>query len=492
MNMPKQGQAIQLKQTQTLTVTPQMTQRLHILQCNQQQLGMEIQQMLDKNIMLEQSDGLDLDYQPDYEVDLANGDDLFDSMPDDFGDAPDADMAWEDIYDDDYLESFNNQPKKMEDIEGFQDDWVSDELSFDARLERAIYLSPLSQEEQKLARNILAHLDSDYFLIDSVEQLARKLRTEMSVLRHVLDVLRHLDPAGVACEGVRECLLAQLRSSENNSNTAVDAHEILSDYFDYIDKKPAFICRRLGISESEYNEAMQLIRSLSPYPDMASTSNAQLIKPEVFVRQRMGVFYASPNQDARFDLAVNESYATLTKHCKGDEKHFMKAQLQEAKFFLDALEQRHKTVVRVANAIVMQQQEYFIEGEKAMRPLVMREIAEQLELSESTISRAVNGKYLSFNQHLIELRFFFTQGLSVEVDKMDSDDPFIEDVATSAMAVKAHIKEIIATEPPRKPFSDSKIEAQLKEKGIEISRRTISKYREAMGVPNASQRKRLK
>lgn len=493
MSTLNQSQSVRLKQTQTLAVTPQMTQRLHILQCNQQQLAVEVQQMLDKNIMLEQVGEFELDYSLDDDLDYDTrlGDD-FDSIPEDFGDAPDADMAWEDLYDDDYMESFDNQPKKIDDVDSFQDDWVPDVQSFDARVEEAIYLSPLNKKEQQLARGILAHLDSDYFLAEPVEQLAKKLRTDMATLQYVLGVLRHLDPAGVACEGIRECLLAQLHSADNNSDTAVDAHEILSDYYDYIDKKPEFIRRRLGLSNAEYDDAMQLIRGLSPYPDPTSASTAQLIKPEVFVRQRMGVFYASANQDARFDLAVNDAYATLTKQCKGDEKHFMKAQLQEAKFFLDALDQRHKTVVRVANAIVIQQQDYFFGGEKAMRPLVMREIAEQLDLSESTISRAVNGKYLSFNQRLIELRFFFTQGLSTTESDDDFDALFSDDIATSATAAKAYIKEIVEAEPPRKPLSDSKIEAKLKEKGINISRRTVSKYREAMGIPKTSLRKRLR
>lgn len=481
MNGPKQG--IQLKQTQTLAVTPQMTQRLHILQCNQQQLEMEIQQMLDKNIMLDRPDGMD--FEADYTDHL--GDDFADnaeqpSLEDDIPDNPDADIDWEDLYDDDFRESFDDRPKKMEDVDGFQEDWVADHVSFDQRLIQAIALSPLSSDEKQLAEQVLQQLDDDYFLIQPLDKLAKTLKADLETLQHVVNTIRYLDPAGVASQNMQECLLAQLLSLNNNSAAAVDAYEILNDYFDYIDKKPDFIRRRLGLSEADYHDAMQLIRSLSPYPNMDSDSLHQLIQPDVFVRQRMGMFFASPNHDARYDLAINEDYASLSYACKGDEKRFVKAQLQEAKFFLSALDQRQKTVIRVANAIVMHQQDYFTEGDTAMRPLQMKTIADMLDLNESTISRAVRGKYLSFNQRLIELRYFFSQDLSEQADN--------EDIAASATSAKARIKAIIADEPPEKPLTDSKIEKILNDQGIDISRRTVAKYRESLGIAKTSERKR--
>lgn len=478
MNSPKQG--IQLKQTQTLAVTPQMTQRLHILQCNQQQLEIEVQQMLDKNIMLERPD--DVDFELKYD-DFSDDIDIT-ALPDDIPDSPEADMEWEELYDDDYRETFDDRPKKIDDLEGFQEDWVPDTVSFEQHLQQAIALSSLTTKEQQLAEEVLQHLDNDYFLTQSVEKLAKTLKTDITTLQYVINTIKYLDPAGVASKNVQECLLAQLLNLGNNSETAVNAYEILNDYFDYIDKKPAFIRRRLGLSTNAYDNALSLIRSLSPYPNPAENSLQQLIQPDVFVRQRMGVFFASPNHDARYDLTINEDYAQLSNVCKGDEKRFMKAQLQEAKFFLNALDQRQKTVIRVANAIIMHQQDYFLDGDTAMQPLQMRVIAEMLDLNESTISRAVSGKYLSFNQRLIELRYFFSQDLSNE--STDGDE-----IAASATAAKARIKAIIADEPQKKPLSDSKIEKILKEQGIDISRRTVAKYRESLGIPKTSERKRL-
>ncbi len=487
MKTPAQGQSVQLTQTQTLTVTPQMAQRLQILQCNQQQLQVEVQQMLDKNIMLLSASELEFERYSESD-NLGSEDSQSLEGAEALSEQVDADIAWEDVYDDDYL-TCNDRAKKME-VDSFQEDWVADDESFDQRLERAIFLSPLTPADQQLAYEVLGHLDENYFLLEPVEALAKTLRVAVARLRHVVDTIKHLDPTGVASANVRECLLAQLQVSDDNSDAAVNAKRILSEYFDYIDKKPGLIRSRLLLHETAYRQAMRCIRALSPYPNPAATAVANRIVPEVFVRQRMGLFYASPNQDARFDLDINHEYAALTEGCQGDEKRFMRAQLQEAKFFLDSLHQRQKTIVRVANAIVMEQQDYFIEGDKAMRPLSIQTIAEQLGLSNSTVSRTVRGKYLSFNQRLIELRFFFGQGVS---SSAEANDFFADDeVATSATAVKAHIKEIIAAEPPKKPLSDAKIAVLLAERDVTVSRRTVAKYRESMGIAKTSVRKRAR
>lgn len=473
MKGPKQG--IQLKQTQTLAVTPQLTQRLHILQCNQQDLIAEIQQMLDSNIMLEQ---LTHDEQFEFsELEETDEFQLDDTLDEDIPTELDIDADWDSLYDDDA-----ELPKKMDDVDSFQADWVADHHSFDTRLERAIHLSELSSEQTAIAQLILSHLDEHYFLTLPAEQLAKQSHYDVKKISETIEIIKHLDPTGVASQSVQECLLAQLQTNNDCSEAAIDAHEIISECFHYLGKKPEMIRRRLDLSDSEYHAAIQHIQRLSPYPYTPEENLHTLIKPDLFVRQRMGFFYASANQDARFDIGINEAYASLTDACHGDEKQFMKSQLQAAKFFLKALDERQRTLIRVANAVVMQQQDYFIEGDSALKPLSMKTIAELVNINESTVSRAVSGKYVSFNHQLIELRTFFSH--EVAGDEQAGTE------ATTATAIKAIIQSLIDKESPEKPLSDSKIEKILKEQNIDIARRTVTKYREALGIPKTSERKR--
>lgn len=478
MPAPKQG--IQLKQTQTLSVTPQMQQSLRILQCNTQELEIEITRMLDENIMLERIDDDDF-LLTDY--DASDEDNSVDSLADDIPDIIDSDVEWENLYDD--LEDYDKGNPSMA-VDGFQEDWVADNDSFDTRLEISIHLSPLDDANKAIATALLSFLDEHYFLSASYDELCHNLKVDKTTLTRIIDVIKHLDPVGVACRNSQECMLAQLHNVPEFSEAVADAHDILSTYFAYIGEKNDLIKRRLALTDSAFKQAMDLIRSLSPYPkEINETPHIHHIHPDVFIHERMGMFYASLNKDKRYDIGINEEYAAMTPHCHGDEKRFMSAQLQTAKFFLRALDQRHKTILRVANAIVMEQQNYFIDGDKALNPLLLKDIAELLGLAESTISRAVNGKYLSFNQRLIELRHFFSSDLSA-----GKDNDINSDIPTSTKAIKARIKEIINEEPPRKPLSDTKIEKILQNQGIQIARRTIAKYREAMGILAASKRKR--
>ncbi len=474
-------QGIQLKQSQTLAVTPQLQQSLKILQCNQLELEAEISHMLEENIMLERLDAdddfiLDNGGLYDESIDIPSGT-TDDTIPDEI----DLDIKWGDLYDD--HDDYDNGISR--DGESFQDDWVADQLSFDEQLEQGIRLSGFNDEEKRIASGILAHLDEHYFLTLPHAKLARILKTNILTLQHVLEVIKHLDPPGVGSCDVRECLLAQLHSLPVVTDAIADAHDILTDYYTYLGQKESLITRRLGLSDAQFNAALQVIRGLSPYPASASQTISGNIRADVFVRQHMGMFYVSLNHDARHDIGINAAYAGMITQCKGDEKNFMRAQLQTAKFFLKALDQRRQTILRVANAIVMRQQDYFIDGEKALRPLKMKDIAELLDVAESTISRTVNGKYLAFNQRLIELRHFFSGDLSG-----DGSGEADGDMAASTTAAKALIQEIINAENPEKPLSDSKLEKLLKEKGIDIARRTITKYRESLGIPKSGERKR--
>ncbi|MPV86541.1 RNA polymerase factor sigma-54 [Ostreibacterium oceani] len=511
-----------LKQSQQLTLTPQIQQSLHVLQLNQQGLEQAVANIIDSNVMLELTNQPS-DFEADNDawdndawnndirdsdtrdhdtmlsdahsepVDLQN-DAILDSLPAEL----DIDANWQDLYDDHPADNFSqtSSATSTEDSH-FHDDWVAASVSFDSRLESAVALAPLDNSQQKIASLILANLDSRYFLSQSASALANMSGYSEAAIQTVIEIIKHLDPPGVASQTIAECLLAQLHSLPDCNEAVINAHEMLTQYYDYIEVKPTLIQQRLAISAAEYQTALDLIRTLQPYPNSVETATADTIKPDVYVHRRLGVYFATTNPDVRFDLGINATYAALTNTAKGDEKHFITAQLQEANTFLQALDKRYHTILRVANAIVAVQQRYFIDGPSALKPLTMQAIAEQLNINESTVSRAVNGKYLSFSQQLIEMRTFFTQDLlrhqpphhqPPHQQNINAADP--DTAGMSANQIKAKIKQLIETEPSEKPLSDAKIEKILKEQQIDIARRTIAKYRESLGIPSASERKR--
>lgn len=479
--MSGQKQQIQLKQSQALNLTPQLEKSLQILQYNHQELQMAVTDMLANNVMLTASDNEEmLDDLLDIEHHVDEIDDSLTTL-EEIPKQLDADMEWEQVYD---IEPSTASTAGHSD---FDDNRYAGQLSLDEQIENAIYMAFNHSEDFALAQLVLTNLDEHYFLSHSPEQLAKQHHVDLQRLTAVIETIKHLEPAGVASQTIQECLLAQLHRLPDYHDSIADAHEILSDYFAYIGKKPELIMKRLDLSPAEYEAAQAVIQQLSPYPNEDyQKATAQLIKPDVYVHQRMGIFYASLNEDARFDIHINQDYAALAKQCKGDEKYFITSQLQEAKSFIRALEQRNQTILRVANAIVLHQQNYFVSGDFAMQPLLMQDVAQLLQLHESTVSRTVNGKYLSFNRELIELRHFFSK--AVPLRQTDEQDK----TGVSMHAIKTKISELIQQEDSQKPLSDTKIEKILSDEGIDISRRTISKYREQLGFLKSSKRKQKK
>ena len=251
-------------------------------------------------------------------------------------------------------------------------------------------------------------------------------------------------------------------------------------YFGFISKNPAMIRQRLGMNEATYNHAIALLRSLDPRPGQSYTEQApQYIEPEIIVREKNGISYIETGENIRPELTINQDYAKIAEIAKGADKTLLQAQLQEARWFLTAIDKRADTIRRVAHIIVALQQDFFQEGEAAMRPLSRQKVAEMLEIHESTVSRAVNGKYLMCKRGIYELRYFF----SAQLENSEGDDQ-------SIIAIKALIAEIINGEKPEKPLSDQKITDLLNEQGHKIARRTVTKYRESMDIPTTTLRRK--
>ncbi|PIE45459.1 MAG: RNA polymerase sigma-54 factor [Gammaproteobacteria bacterium] len=466
--MIESDQSTRLKQDQALALTPRLIQSIGLLQLNHQELTQEITQMLENNIMLRQKDAM-------VQVVLDNNEKK-EPVEDTILDELDADTSWEDYYDDELC--YRSSPKSASDPDTYHSDnlFVS-RTSFDDKIIRAIRYGQMPDDEQALALQILASLDEHYFLTQSDESLSKQLGINKRQLRYLIEIIKHLDPPGIASRDIRECMLAQLHCLPDYSDDLGNAHDILTDYFHYIGHKETMIARRLRLSNSEMIEAMRIIRSLNPYPNSDADDNSpNTIWPDVYIHQRMGIYYASLNPDFRTNIEINETYVKLADCCSGDEKLFIRAQLQTAKFFLNALAQRQSTILRVSNAVIVHQQGFFTHGDKALKPLTLKNIADILGIHESTVSRAISGKYCYFDHKLIALGHFFSQKVSAGAQH-------------SAKSVQAYIKSFVESEDARNPLSDVQLADKLAGEGIAISERVIAKYREHLGIAKRSRRR---
>ncbi|XP_076037907.1 RNA polymerase sigma-54 factor-like [Oratosquilla oratoria] len=298
----------------------------------------------------------------------------------------------------------------------------------------------------------------------------------------LLSFIQRLDPIGCGARNIGECMyvqLEQLPSSPIRDRSMIIVHKHLALLGNHDLSK---IRREMKISEAELHEAVNLIRSVNPRPGAQITANsAQYIVPDVFVRREKNAWKVELNPDIAPRLGINSLYANMVKRAdKSDDNTFIRNHLQEARWFIKSLQSRNETLLRVATAIVEHQRDFLEHGEMAMKPLVLRDIAEQLDMHESTISRVTTQKFMHTPRGIHEFKFFF----SSHVATADGGE-------CSATAIRAMIRELVANEDHQSPMSDSKIASTLVSNGIKVARRTIAKYRESMAIPPSNERKRL-
>jgi RNA polymerase sigma-54 factor len=350
-------------------------------------------------------------------------------------------------------------------------------------------LTPFTESEQLIATMIIDSIEDDGYLKATIEDLYESLRDEIDELdieevETVLHRIQHFDPVGVAARDLRECLLIQLRMLEAGG-IAQSAHlkELIDKHLDTLAKRDyASIRRALKISDDELTELVRTIQLLNPRPgSQIQTEKTEYIVPDVYARKISGKWQLSLNPDNAPRLQIAEHYAQLINRADSSaENTYLKNNLQEARWFLKSLQSRNETLLKVTDAIVERQQDFLDFGEEAMKPLVLADIAEEVEMHESTISRVTTRKYLHTPRGIFELKYFFSSHVSTESGG-----------ECSATAIRAIIKKLVAAENPRKPLSDSKIAAILGDQGINVARRTIAKYRETLAIPPSNERKRL-
>jgi RNA polymerase sigma-54 factor len=492
-------QSLQLKIGQQLTMTPQLQQAIKLLQLSTLDLQQEIQQALESNPMLDVNeeredpkDKLDNHENADLnnssaaskesEEPSADGEWQENNLPDELP----VDTQWDDVYQSSAPPSSGNIATGDDDFDF--DSRNSETETLQDHLFWQLNLTRMSDLDRVLATAIIDAIDSSGRLTATPEDILSAFNEENPELEldEVLAVLHRVqqfDPPGVGGMDLQECLLIQLNQLSPDTPWLAEAKRVVSKHLELLGTRDyAQLIRRSKLKEPQLKEVLQLIQSLNPMPgEIISPNTAEYIVPDVFVSKAKGRWTVELNPDIAPKLRINTDYANLVKRAdNSDDNNYLRDNLQEAKWFLKSLQSRNETLLKVATKIVEVQRGFLEYGDEAMKPLVLHDIAEAVEMHESTISRVTTQKYMHTPRGIFELKYFFSSHVST-----DSGGE------CSSTAIRALIKKLVAAENPRKPLSDNKIAQLLADQGIKVARRTIAKYRESMNVPPSNERKQL-
>jgi RNA polymerase sigma-54 factor len=494
-------QSLQLRIGQSLTMTPQLQQAIKLLQLSSLELQTEIQAILDANPLLEQDDNLGeitvIDPDANRE-DGVNGEDVTEFrtpeskisenraeqvLPDEL----EIDARWEQIYDNLPNSPGQSASSGLDNRDMFENQaGVEDTLK--THLTWQLDCSHLSETDHDIGLAIIDSIDDSGYLTESIEDIHEGLlqqhdTLEVDEVEAVLHLVQRFDPVGVAASSPSDCMAIQLGQYDPETPHLAKARVLVEKYLEQLASNDvALLKRRLQASDTELAEIIKLIQSTNPHPGHSISQNhAEYVVPDVFVSKHSGRWRISVNPDHAPRLRVNDQYASLIKRSDSSEQNtYLKDHLQEARWFIKSLQSRNETMLRVATAIVERQHAFLDYGEEAMQPMVLRDIAELLEMHESTISRVTTHKYMHTPRGIFEFKYFF----SSHVGTADGGE-------CSATAIRAIIKKFVGAEKPEKPLSDNKIAILLGDQGINVARRTIAKYREALNIPPSNERKRL-
>jgi len=464
---------LQFRLSQHLTLTPQLQQSIKLLQLSTVELNQEIERLLMENPILEREDG---------ETEAAAATPAAQA-----GEATPQESASETPQSeprDDWDADQASVWRGADDEEGDRTFVAPEQLTLRDHLFTQLSLTNLDRRDRALIGMLIDALDDDGYLTQSLEDVAAMLPEEVEAdIEDLAIALRHLqnfEPTGVGARSPAECLALQIRAGGTDDPVRRLALAICEHHLELLASRDyARLKVATGASEDDLRAAQRLILSLNPRPGAAFASvETRYVVPDVIVRKVRNVWRASLNSDALPKLRINRLYAQLAGSRSGGKA--LASQLQEARWLIKNVQQRFETILRVSQAIVDRQRHFFEHGEVAMRPLVLREIADTLGLHESTISRVTTQKYMATPRGTYELKYFFGSHVATETGG-----------AASSTAIRALIKQLVAAEDARSPLSDARISQILGQQGIVVARRTIAKYRESLQIPPVNQRKCL-
>ncbi|QIB69988.1 RNA polymerase factor sigma-54 [Aminipila butyrica] len=496
----KLGYDLTIEQTQKLVMTPELIQAIQILQFNTQELDNYVQEQILVNPVLEQvspadtgeassssrdrGEGLEIGghaERPDSGQELRERTRELNSET--LGSNELSSKEWaEHIKEREYDDiSYRQGDYTKEDKDYSFEQFVTSDVTLSEHLMFQLQFAAIKPSYRNIGRYIIESLDDNGYMTLTVEEIARALSVSREKVELVLQAIQGFEPVGVGARDLGECLLIQL---ESRGQLDQQVKRVIDDYLeDLADNRLSAIARELGATVQEVQEICDLIRSLEPKPgrQFASQSTTRYIVPDIIVEEVNGEYLVTVNESSTPRLMVSSYYEKVLQESNNDPNltKFLSGRLNSAIWLIRSIEQRKQTIYNVVSAVVKYQQGFFDKGPKHLKTLTLKQIAEEVGIHESTVSRSINGKYMQSPRGVYEIKYFFTSGVAGNQGE-----------GISSQSIKSFIKEIVSGEDPKAPYSDQDMVQLLKGKGIEISRRTVAKYRDELNILSSSKRKR--
>lgn len=475
-----------LKVSNSLSLTPQLQQAIRLLQLSSLELEQEVQLQLESNPLLEKIEEEHGQTTQDVNAEQATTDLTRELNADHLPNELPVDTDWDDVYT--HQSSAMERPEFEE-----REDNRQGQTSLKQHVLEQVNLLHLSQLDRLIAYCIVDALDDKGFLDESlqeiliaVQQLLEQMdyaeEVELDEVAVVLKHIQHLDPLGVGSRHLVECLSIQLSALPQQTAFLQEAKMLLKHYELLVSNDLNKLIKQTGFKVEQLKSGMALLKTLQAYPGLtfeAKDSEYQI--PDVVVSKKNDSWWVQLNPDVVPKLRINSFYSNMIRRAdQSPDNQYLRNQMLDAKNFIKSVDERHKTLLKVASCIVQHQREFLEIGAEGMKPLVLRDVAEEVELHESTVSRVTTNKFLLTPRGLFELKYFFSSHVGTTTGG-----------EASSTAIRAKIKKLIAEENPRKPLSDNSLAKMLNEDGIDVARRTVAKYRESLHIPSSSDRKVL-
>ena len=446
----KLGYDLTIEQTQKLALTPELIQAIQILQFSNQELESYVQEQLLINPVIETAGE-----KPAEEFEL-----------------PDPERV---------TDSYRGEYRREEKQQYPYEQHAANDVTLVEHLMFQLQFAPLCEAQRKTGKYIIESLDDNGYLTQSRQELVAGLGLEPEEIEKVLEVIHTFDPAGVGAEDLSECLTVQLAAQDRLTELK---QRVISDFLeDMASNRLAVIARKLGTETEQIQKIADEIRTLDPKPGraFASQDETRYITPDVFIEKEDGEYHVIINEGSVPRLMVSSYYRQVLRESANDRNlaEYLNDRINTANWLIRSIEQRKQTIYNVVSAVVRYQRDFFEYGPKHIKPMTLKQIAEEVGIHESTVSRSINGKYMQSPRGVFEIKYFFTSGVSADGGE-----------GMSSNAVKSIIREMVEQEDSKKPCSDQYMADRMQADGINISRRTVAKYREEMGIPSSQKRKR--